>query len=136
MDHGFTNDKNRIAEVRAWRDAAIADGWASAPTYGERESIDRACKMMRDGFVATCITREKAGSWAYEASLSVWGPDGKSIRLRGPNYNFDEILAGLRSCNNCGATDVETHCYSFAGRCCAACLPAMREKSERPGWDM
>lgn len=136
MDFGYTNDAQQISDIRAWRDAAIADGWACAPTYGDHESVGRAWRLSRDGFVAQGITREEVGKWKFEARLSVWGPDGKAIRLRGPLYSFDDVQAGVRTCNNCGATDVETHRYSFAGRCCAACLPAMREKHERRGWNL
>lgn len=28
----------------------------------------------------------------------------------------------------------DNHRYGFAGRCCSACLPKMKEKFEQPGW--
>jgi hypothetical protein len=77
--------------------------------------------------------REKKGKWAYEASISIWGPDGMAVGV--PElYEWGAVKAGLRTCNACGKTDVETFRFSFAGRCCNDCIPAMRKKHEYPGW--
>lgn len=57
-----------------------------------------------------------------------------------PEASLNEIvnkaLAVLNVCPVCGKSVPfnEQHRYSFAGRCCSECLPAMREKFEKPGW--
>lgn len=136
LDFGFTNDQARIDAARAWRDAAIADGWMAEAMYAPREGIASACRLTRDGFVAQVITRENAPGLAhrFEVSVDVWGPDKLTVK---PPFAYDwpAIQAAVRTCNACGATDVDTERYAFAGRCCAACLPAMRAKHERPGWN-
>ena len=68
-----------------------------------------------------------------EGSVSIWGPDSLAIAVPMP-YSWDAIVAGARTCSACGKTDVDTQRFSFAGRCCAACLPEMRRQHERPGW--
>src|SRR6185437_538235 len=50
MNFGFTNDDAKIAAARQFRDAAVADGWSIAPTYGDSESVERAAKLRRDDF--------------------------------------------------------------------------------------
>ena len=134
MDFGFTNDRASFEAAAAWRDAAVADGWSVQPTYGAHEGVERAAKLTRDGFVAQVITRTKVGKWLYEASVSVWGPDGLAVAP--PNaYDWSAIVAATKRCSYCKAPDVETERVGFAGRCCAACLPAVRQCVERPGWD-
>lgn len=137
MNHGFTNDEQQYREVCAWRDAAIADGWQHEPLYPNHEPEQRAAKLKHpEGFVAQIISRDncsKGGKWKYEAMVSVWGPDDLCL-APGRIYSLDHLRARLRDCGNCGATDVDTVRYSFAGRCCEKCLPAMRKKHEYPGW--
>ena len=67
-----------------------------------------------------------------QGSVHVWGADGMAIKV-GRVYSWEEIQAGLTMCNECGAHG-PTFRFSFAGRCCATCLPAMRKKHEYPGW--
>lgn len=142
MEHAFTNDPQRLADARTWRDAAIADGWTAEPTYKSfgSESMESHATLRRGGFVAhaMCRTIDKVkqpwSKWLYEAQISVWGPDGKAI-IPPAAYNWSALVAGLRHCKPCGADDVETFRYSFAGRCCEACLPKMRAQYEWPGWD-
>lgn len=135
-EFGFTNDENVMKGVRQYVSDAVADGWTIEPTY-KTESADRAAHLRRDGFVMSVIARDdrdqKGRRYMFSASVSIWGPDGMAIRP--PRfYNFDEIKARVRACDHCGAKDVETVRYSFAGRCCAKCLPEMRAKYEKPGW--
>lgn len=112
----------------AWREAAIADGWQHEPLYAPHETEEQACRMARDGFKAHVIVRGNHGD-----SVAVWGPDGMQVRVP-REYTWEAVVAGLRTCQPCGATDVDTVRYSFAGRCCAACRPAMARQHEYPGW--
>ncbi len=135
MDFGFTNDQGRLDAARAFRDAAAADGWSIAPTYGASESVERAASLERDGFKMMVMARTsgEGAKWRYEAKISIWGPDGLAIKP--PNeYDFSAIAASLRRCNYCPATDVDTQRVGFAGRCCEACLPEQRKRVEYPGW--
>ena len=149
MKLGFTNDDKIYREVVAFRDAAIADGWAHHATY-QCESEERASRLSKDRFTMQILTRSRDnevldhsrgyhhsihGKWKYEAKVSIWGPDGLGISLIGPIYDMKRIKAGLRRCDACRAEDVDTERYSFAGRCCAKCRPAMAAKYEKPGWD-
>lgn len=124
-------------EVVAFRDAAVADGWSIEPTYGEHESVDRASRLKKDGFLMMILTRTPVeGDFfrhRYESEVSIWGPDGLCIAPPS-KYDMEEIRRGLRICEECHATDVETFRVSFAGRCCAKCLPAARKIHEYPGW--
>lgn len=113
----------------AWRDAAIADGWDHEPTYGTHEDELRACRLSRDGWKAQVITRGLPTD-----KVSAWGPDGLAVCIAEP-YDWTALQDGLRTCAYCGAKDVDTQRLAFAGRCCAECLPAMREKHEFPGWE-
>ena len=135
--HGFglTNSDDQLQAVREFRDAAVADGWRIDPTYAN-ESVDRAARLTRDGYVMQVLTRdnrEHKYRYTYDASVHIWGPDGLTIRT--PEfYSFPEIEARAQTCSACGKTGVETTRYSFAGRCCLDCLPEMRRKHEYPGW--
>jgi hypothetical protein len=128
--------KQQVERATKFRDAAVADGWSIEPTYEGSEDVSRAAKLRRDGFVMSVLTRtptDKPYQNYYEGSVSIWAPDGMSVKT--PNeYSYEAIVAGVRTCNECGATDVETHRFSFAGRCCAKCLPAARRVAEPPGW--
>ncbi len=130
-DYGFTKNPKYIAAAHAWREAAIADGWSARPTYEEWEPLESAARLTRDGFTVQMLTRQNGDS--YTVSIHVWGPDGLAIKPP-DEYSYPAIVAGVRTCNACDASDVETFAYSFAGRACAACLPAMREQHEKPGW--
>lgn len=133
-DYGFTNDKERYDAAVAYRTAAIADGWNCEPTYGEHEAVERAARLTREGFVIQIISREKnVGKWNYEASVSIWGPDG--LQIEPPErYDWNQIVANLKRCNHCHKVVDTTQRYSFAGRCCDKCLPEMRRVHEYPGW--
>lgn len=148
MDFGFTNDDKIYRAVVAFRDAAIADGWTHIPTY-QCEPEERASRLSKDGFTMQILTRSRDnevldpsrgyhhsvhGKWKYEAQVSIWGKDGLGVSLIGPVYDMERIKTGVRRCDSCRAEDVDTERYSFAGRCCAKCRPAMAAKYEKPGW--
>lgn len=135
-DFGFSNDRSHLDSVVAYRDAAVADGWSIRGTYEPSESVERAARLQRDGFVMQVLTRdnsERAHGKKFEASVHIWGPDGLAVTPP-PLYDFAEIAARTRVCSACKKRDVDTERYSFAGRCCAECLPEMRRRHERPGW--
>ncbi len=132
-EHCFTNDIANMERVKRFRDAAVADGWDIAPTYGEHESVDRAAKLHKGGFTMMVLTREKVGKWNYEAQVSLWGPDGLGITPP-VEYDWQAIQDGIHVCYNCRKHVEKTQRYSFAGRCCEECLPEMRKQHERPGW--
>jgi len=137
--YGFSQDRADIEAVTAWREAAIADGWTSEPTYGDREPEQSAARLRHpEGFVAQTIAREfppERSRYRYSASVNVWGPDGMSV-IPPNTYDMAAIRGALRTCENCRATDVDTVRFSFAGRCCQKCRPAMAAKFEYPGWDL
>ena len=149
MNFGFTNSDEVYREVCAFRDAAIADGWSHTATY-ESEPEERASRLIKEGFVMQILSRSRDnevlcpergyrysvhGKWKYEAQVNVWGPDGLGISLTDLKYDWQKIKDGLRRCDSCGAQDVDTQRYSFAGRCCAKCRPEMARQYEKPGWD-
>lgn len=107
MEFGFTNDSREYQRVIAWRDAAIADGWEHGPQSSEAE--ERWSRLTRDGFVCQILTRSRGnwvpdpnwpnhpnphGKWAYEAQVSMWGPDGVSVNP-GLVYDWGKIEAVL-----------------------------------------
>lgn len=132
---GFTDDEARMESVRQYVRDAITDGWTIEPTY-TTESVERAAHLKREGFVMSVLTRDnrdRKSKCPYETSISIWGPDGLAISVPSV-YDFAEIQRRIRVCSACGKSDIDTERYSFAGRCCAECLPAMRAKHEKPGW--
>ena len=136
MDFGFTNDIGRLEAADVYREAAIADGWACSPTYDGSEQMGRASTLTKDGFEMSILSRDRRempGKWKFEASISIWGPDRLSIKPPG-QYDWEKIKAGIRTCNSCGAKDVATHRYSFAGRSCDKCLPEAKRVHEHDGW--
>ena len=132
-EFGLTNDEKEFNEVSAFREDAIADGWEAKPGSAS-ELIEDYAHLNREGFKMHVLSRKNQGKYKFQAQVSIWGPDGLAIGLLGPSYNWEEIKAGLRRCNNCGKQDVETQRYSFAGRCCAGCRPEMAKTHEYPGW--
>lgn len=128
------NGQDDLERCRAWRDAAVADGWSIEPTY-KNEDVNRAASLKRDGFKASVFTRiyvRESGTF-YECSVHVWGPDGLACTIP-TTYDWPAIVASLRVCNECGASNVDTKRFSFAGRACADCLPAARAEHEKQGW--
>lgn len=133
---GFTNDAAHVEAVRAFVQAAVADGWSIEPTYPTHESVESAARLKRDGYVLMVLSRDRGETsrYRYEAKVSGWGPDGLSIRVP-KTYSWDAITSEPTTCRHCGATGVETFRYSFAGRACPVCVPGLRAMYERPGWD-
>ena len=117
-----------------WREAAKQDGWSCRATYEGHESVETAFTLEREGFKAIGLARpmKDNGMWPC-GEISIWGPDRLQILPPFP-YDWEQIKAGVRRCNYCNATDVETVRISFAGRCCRACRPELAKKYERPGW--
>lgn len=131
---GLTNDLARYQAAVAYRTALEEDGWSSGPLY-KNESSEFVSVHERDGFTVHIISRvrDPGDKWKYQASISIWGPD--ELAICPPDlYDWEHIKAGVRCCNECGAEDVDTHRFSFAGRCCSKCLPKMRAEHEKPGW--
>lgn len=58
-EFGFTNDQQWLEYVRAYRDAAVADGWSIEATYKE-ETFDRAARLRKDGFLMSILTRDNS----------------------------------------------------------------------------
>jgi hypothetical protein len=118
--------RNTLEAVKAFRDAAVADGWSIEPAYSG-ESTDSAAKLKRDGFIMQILTRD-AG-----AEVHLWGPDGLAINPPAV-YSFDEITKGLLQCGFCKNFVDKIHRVGFAGRSCIHCLAAAQKELEFPGW--
>jgi hypothetical protein len=132
VSFGFTNDESQWNAANAYREAAIKDGWDVSQLSSE--PIESWCKLERLGFVTHVLARVLIGcKWKYQAMVSIWGPDGLAIPAP-KTYDWSAISSGTTQCMSCGKAGVEIHRFSFAGRCCADCLPAMREQYEYPGW--
>jgi len=116
-------------EVQAWVAAAVADGWTVRPAF-KTESIERAAALEKDGWEARTLSRPPKKHGSIQASIHVWGPDKLAIRVS-PPYSWEKLVSGLRACDNCKATDVETTRYYFAGRVCLECREVLKEE---PGW--
>ena len=137
----FTDSKKIFDKTVAFKEAAIADGWEAESMY-KNEDISQACALTRDGYHMQILTRDFESEprprlkprHRYECDVSIWGPDRLAIKPP-EEYNSEMIIAGCTTCNLCGATDVETHRYSFAGRACDGCLPAAKAEHEKPGWN-
>jgi hypothetical protein len=130
---GFTNDKTVYDRVVKFKQDAIADGWQARPTYEGHESIDRVCSLQKDDWKMMVLTRTDTGKWLFEADITIWAPDGLVI-VPPLEYDWQAIQQRVNHCNACGKGNIKTHRYSFAGRCCEDCLPAMRKEHEYSGW--
>jgi hypothetical protein len=124
--------KELIAKALAWREAAMADGWSSQPTY-EHESELTAFRLVRDRFQVQGLARPETKDTVGSGEISCWGPDGLHVPV-GETYDWPAILRAVETCQYCKAHPVKTERVGFAGRCCAACLPDMRRRIETPGW--
>ena len=123
---GLTNDPIWIERTKAYRDAALQDGWVATDDTDEH--------FKKEGFKLHVLSRiETGGKYKYAATIDIWGPDG--LVIIPPNeYNWESIKSRVRRCNYCDKEDVETHRVSFAGRCCSECLPEKQKKLEYLGW--
>lgn len=116
--------KRHMNTAKQFRLDAIADGWHAKPTYDNR-SLDHASTLERAGFRIQV---------SFLDTLAGWGPDGLQIQIREPYTTWADFLAHALDCLSCQKPNSREQ-YSFAGRCCKACLPEMRQKHEQPGWN-
>lgn len=127
--------------VRQFIQDAIADGWASRPLYSdpefgiilEKNGMTIHARTEPQGCYGTWPGRGTPNPMTDNASLSAWGSDGLVLQVSAP-YDAEALVAAHQVCGCCGATDVETHRYHFAGRACAACLPDAKAKTEVGNW--
>lgn len=133
FDFGFTDDDVVYLKALVYLKAAVEDDWICTPLYTD-ESMSSAAKLIRFGFTMQIIARVlKSGGPTYQASVHIWGPD--RLVIKPPDvYNRVTILSGMRTCNDCGATNVDIQRVSFAGRVCANCIDQARKDREQPGW--
>lgn len=110
-----------LEDARAWREAAIRDGWTITPLYHGAD-IDRSARLTKRGFVALII----------DGSLIMWGPDGLAIEVP-RQYSWIAIVAGLSVCEKCGR-EGKTVRLGFAGRVCPECRNRLAPKVEYRGW--
>lgn len=132
----FKSTEEDHVRTDAWREAAIADGWAHEPLYPTHEGENRACKLTREGWVAFVMTRRNEGTpnrSFSQADVTVWGPDGLQVVVPGV-YGWDSLQAAFNTCMYCKKSGIPTERVGFAGRTCAACLDEQRARVERPGW--
>ena len=120
--------------ARTYRDDAIADGWDAEPMY-QQEAFERAARLQRDGWVMNVFARPPKEKFRGDVNVTIWGPDGLSVRISFPTaYSMAYLIGELRCCPECGAKNVNTYRVAFSNRCCAACRPALKAKLERAGW--
>lgn len=129
MNFGFTNDREIFDGAVKFREGAMSDGWK----FKDDQQDMSYARLIKDGFVMHVCARKDVGKWQYQAMVSVWGPDGLAIHPDN-EYDWDQIQSCVRTCLECGATNVETFRVGFAGRVCEKCLPEQRRKIETPGW--
>ena len=122
-----------IQHALAWRQAALADGWTSRPTYPDHEAEETAFTLQRLGFIVQGLARPATSDTVGSGQIRCWGPDGLAVEV-GETYDWKAIGLGLSTCGYCKASPVETFRVGFAGRCCAICLPDMKRAIEVPGW--
>lgn len=123
-----------VGLAHKWREAAIADGWAAEPTYGDHEPLEHAWKLRREGFTIQGLSRPGSDKMLPDAAVSIWGPDGLAIKAP-LEYDMAAIRRGAETCSECGSYPVATQRVAFANRVCAECAPAARKKYETPGWN-
>lgn len=116
---GLTDDETFLEAARDFRFAALADGWVAKDDTGEH--------FEKEGFnlhVLSRICKPGSNRYRYMASVHIWGPDRLAI-FPPDVYDWETIKARVRTCNYCGASDVDTQRISFAGRSCAKCIPGL-----------
>lgn len=151
-----------IRAIEIWRDQAVIDGWVATQTYAN-EPITRSATLKRDGFSCHVIARSgeqrtpQQTKATYKLMLGTGivyclGPDGLQIMVPARYPGFQYFKNALVTCKHCHRgpnracfTDdvgdaskflpVVTRRYSFAERACDECLPKLRHKHERQGWN-
>lgn len=101
-----------------------ADGWKTE-ARNISMPIEKAFKAEKDGF--NILGGDGIG-------IAAWGSDKLQIPIPNIYPGINALKAELRHCPHCDKHDVDTHRYSFAGRACKECLPALKEKHEFAGW--
>jgi hypothetical protein len=127
-----------IENVDTFREAVVADGWTVEATYDGYEPLEQAWTARKNGFSLQAIARPSKeypnGRVSKEqAHIHAWGPDSLAVPVP-EKYSMETLANAVNTCNCCGAKNVETFRYSFAGRACATCLPELKKKTEYPGW--
>ena len=121
----------RVEDAAAFRDAAVADGWAIKPTY-RHEAQHSAATLERDGWHMSVLTRtdsEFTFGPSSMGSVSLWGPD--KLHVETPvAYSMEALEKGLRDCGYCDREGVDTFQVAFASRVCAECLPEQKKIQE------
>lgn len=118
------------SDVLAWKAAALADNWYSAPKYlGESE--ETAAILRRDGFQAYVVARDPPHE---ESVIYLWGLDQLHITVNYP-YSWGDIQREMLRCIECGEIKPKIRRVGFSHRCCEACLPEARKKYEYKGWN-
>lgn len=163
IEIGAERDAARNVAER-WRDSALNDGWTMRQTY-VHEDVNRASTLQRlivphGLFKVHIITRPNVLSgedkdWSLGGGeISAWGPDDLSIKVpleypglkyfadalvtcphchRGPNREYFQERDAVPFADE--YNPVATRRYSFAGRTCDACAPALQKVHEREGWN-
>lgn len=128
-----TNDEAVYEAAKAFRKAAVEDGWSIKPTYSS-ESVDSASTLRRDGFQMSILTRRLDNlKYKYSVSIDIWGPDELVVMV--PDvYGWEPIRRNLNRCNYCKKYVATCTRVSFAGRVCPDCDPKVRPSLERQGW--
>ena len=128
-------ERARAVELAtAWRLAAEADGWVFEQTYWHAP-LEQSFKSLRDGFAIRGLARPSKENSLGSSEISMWGPDGLRVVVPLVYPGMPFFVAACRHCLYCGATDVETVGYSFAGRCCEGCSLEMQRIYEYEGWN-
>ncbi len=133
---GSEND----VRVRTWKTAALADGWAIKPTYGEHESVDRAASLEKDGYnegsIPEKLQKKPEASRDGESQGQLHYYLRSSLDLESPvtTPGFSRRSEIPKLCSECGQVKPQTSRVGFANRVCDDCKPAAKAKYEKPGW--
>lgn len=132
----FTDDHDYFYKAIGFRTAAMQDKWETKPATSY-EDTQISSTHEKEGFKLHITTRrhENPAATKYFVDISCWGPD--RLCITPPEfYDWETIKAGVRTCNRCRKTDVDTFQYSFAGRACKDCLEGAKKEREFPGWTL
>lgn len=115
-------NKSTKTSIKAWLDAALADGWTSEDT-GDKTYW----RIERAKFKVAITMRPKVSP-----SVNAWAPDGLSLQL--PDvYDWKQLKANTVVCQHCGAVGRVTR-LAFCNRACPSCREKLAPTLEAPGW--
>lgn len=98
----------RVETILAYKEAAIADGWAIDATDTNRLTKSN-CSMYVVAF----------DDGEFEIAVAnIWGADGLAIARTSDVYSWEDIVAGHYTCGVCNKTGVKTYKIGVAGRVC------------------